>query len=25
VCRENEPEFRDYGGEHFAACWLYQK
>ena len=25
VCKENEPEFRDYGGEHFVACWLYQK
>ncbi|MDQ1300202.1 MAG: oligopeptide transport system ATP-binding protein [Chloroflexota bacterium] len=25
MCRENEPEFRDYGGEHFVACWLYQK
>jgi oligopeptide transport system ATP-binding protein len=25
VCRDNEPEFRDYGGEHFVACWLYQK
>jgi oligopeptide transport system ATP-binding protein len=25
VCRENEPEFRDYGEEHFVACWLYQK
>jgi len=25
VCKDNEPEFRDYGGEHFVACWLYQK
>ena len=25
MCKENEPEFRDYGGEHFVACWLYQK
>jgi oligopeptide transport system ATP-binding protein len=25
VCRDNEPEFRDYGGEHYVACWLYQK
>jgi oligopeptide transport system ATP-binding protein len=25
VCRDNEPEFRDYGGEHLVACWLYQK
>jgi len=25
ICRENEPEFRDYGDEHFVACWLYQK
>jgi oligopeptide transport system ATP-binding protein len=25
VCREHEPEFRDYGDEHFVACWLYQK
>ena len=25
ICRENEPEFRDYGEEHFVACWLYQK
>ncbi len=25
VCKENEPEFRDYGEEHFVACWLYQK
>jgi len=25
ICRENEPEFCDYGDEHFVACWLYQK
>jgi oligopeptide transport system ATP-binding protein len=25
ICREQEPEFRDYGSEHFVACWLYQK
>ncbi len=24
ICREEEPEFRDYGNEHFVACWLYQ-
>ena len=23
VCREQEPAFRDYGGGHFVACWLY--
>jgi oligopeptide transport system ATP-binding protein len=25
MCREQEPEFRDYGGGHWAACWLHQK
>jgi oligopeptide transport system ATP-binding protein len=25
ICREQEPEFRDYGGGHWAACWLHQK
>ncbi len=25
VCREHEPEFRDYGGGHYVACWLHQK
>jgi len=25
ICREQEPEFRDYGDGHFVACWLYQK
>jgi oligopeptide transport system ATP-binding protein len=24
ICREQEPEFRDYGGGHFVACWLHQ-
>jgi oligopeptide transport system ATP-binding protein len=23
VCHEQEPAFRDYGGGHFVACWLY--
>ncbi len=21
ICREQEPDFRDHGGEHYAACW----
>lgn len=21
ICEEQEPEYKDYGGEHFAACW----
>ncbi|MDH7489067.1 MAG: dipeptide ABC transporter ATP-binding protein [Anaerolineae bacterium] len=21
ICKEQEPEFRDVGGEHFVACW----
>jgi oligopeptide transport system ATP-binding protein len=25
ICRDNEPEFRDYGEGHYVACWLYQK
>jgi len=25
ICKENEPEFRDYGKGHFVACWLHQK
>jgi oligopeptide transport system ATP-binding protein len=25
MCREQEPEFRDYGGGHWVACWLHQK
>jgi oligopeptide transport system ATP-binding protein len=24
VCREQEPPFKDYGGGHFVACWLYE-
>ncbi len=24
-CREEEPPWRDYGGEHFAACWLAER
>ncbi len=24
VCREQEPAFKDCGGEHFVACWLYE-
>ena len=24
VCREKEPPFKDYGGGHYAACWLYE-
>jgi oligopeptide transport system ATP-binding protein len=24
ICREQEPEFRDYGSGHFVACWLHQ-
>ena len=24
MCKEQEPEFRDYGGGHWAACWLHQ-
>jgi oligopeptide transport system ATP-binding protein len=24
ICREQEPEFRDYGGGHYVACWLHQ-
>jgi oligopeptide transport system ATP-binding protein len=23
VCREQEPDFKDYGDGHFTACWLY--
>ena len=23
ICREQEPEFRDYGDGHQVACWLY--
>ena len=25
MCKEQEPEFRDYGGGHWAACWLHQQ
>ncbi len=25
VCKDNEPEFRDYGSGHFVACWLHQR
>ncbi len=25
ICKEQEPEFRDYGGGHWTACWLHQK
>ena len=25
ICKEQEPEFRDYGSEHWVACWLHQK
>ena len=24
VCREKEPPFKDYGGGHYTACWLYE-
>jgi len=24
ICKEQEPEFRDYGSGHWAACWLHQ-
>lgn len=23
-CREDEPQFKDYGQEHYAACWLLE-
>jgi oligopeptide transport system ATP-binding protein len=25
ICKEQEPDFRDYGAGHYVACWLYQK
>ncbi len=25
ICKDQEPEFRDYGSGHYVACWLYQK
>ncbi len=24
-CREEEPPWKDYGGEHFVACWLAER
>ncbi len=24
ICREKDPEFKDYGDGHYAACWLYR-
>ncbi len=24
ICREQEPQFKDAGGGHFVACWLYE-
>lgn len=24
VCKNEEPTFRDVGGDHFVACWLYE-
>jgi oligopeptide transport system ATP-binding protein len=24
VCRQEEPPFKDYGGGHYAACFLYE-
>ncbi len=24
ICREQDPVFKDAGGEHFVACWLYE-
>ncbi len=24
-CAQEEPPFKDYGGEHFAACWLLEE
>ncbi len=25
ICRQDEPAFKDYGGGHFAACYLYEE
>ena len=25
ICKDQEPDFRDYGAGHYVACWLYQK
>ena len=24
ICREQDPDFKDYGDGHFAACWLHE-
>ena len=24
ICHEEDPPFKDYGDEHFVACWLYE-
>ena len=24
ICRQEEPPFKDYGGGHYAACYLYE-
>ncbi len=24
ICHEKEPPFRDMGGDHYTACWLYE-
>jgi oligopeptide transport system ATP-binding protein len=24
ICREQDPQFKDYGKGHFVACWLYE-
>jgi oligopeptide transport system ATP-binding protein len=24
ICREQDPDFKDYGNGHFVACWLYE-
>ena len=24
ICREQDPEFKDYGDGHFVACWLFE-
>ena len=25
ICREKDPEFKDYGAGHYAACWLFEE
>ena len=25
ICRDQEPAFVDYGGGHYAACWLHEQ